>query len=135
MRLHACEEALVVIPVRTVNRDGSIAVAVQSKKGTEAVTEFRSPALFEGRKTEPFAETRVLAKDLIGTQNALLEFGWSNASRQGLMIVRVVADQMALGAPIRQNLGAVFIVYVLADCKQKGARSPEVLQESRFCFG
>jgi hypothetical protein len=133
--LHTCEEALVVIPVRTVNRDRSIAVAVQSKKGSEAVAEFRSPALFESRKTEPSPETRVPAKDLIGTQNALLEFRWSNVAGQRLMIVRVVSDQMAAGALVCQNSGAVLIVYVLADCKQKGVCPPQVLQESCFGFG
>ena len=51
------------------------------------------------------------------------------------MVVRVVSDKMADGAPIHENSGAVFIVYVPADCKQKGARPPQVRQESRFGFG
>ena len=48
------------------------------------------------------------------------------------MAVRVVADAMAGGAPLRQNTRAVRVVHILADGEQKGACLSQMLQQTRF---
>jgi hypothetical protein len=74
LRLQPRVQTLVVIPVRRIDCNGAVAVAVLRTEGMETVAELTRLALVERWKAKPLPEAGLVAQHIFVAQEVCLEF-------------------------------------------------------------